>query len=143
MLKKFFSTNHSNTTSLALLILRIGIAVLMLTHGIPKLDKFAEEPVQFLNFLGLGTGLSLALAVFAEVFCSILVLLGFATRLAAIPLAIVMLTAITQVHADDPFAKKELPFHYLLVYISLIILGSGKFSIDRFFSRNKTGIRKR
>ncbi len=137
MLKKIFGTNHSSATSFALLLLRIGIAVLMLTHGLPKLDKFAEEPVQFLDFLGLGATLSLALAVFAEVICSILVLIGFATRLAVIPLAITMTIAITQVHADDPFAKKELPFHYLLVYIFLFIIGSGKFSLDGLIFHKK------
>lgn len=137
MLKNLFRTNHSSATSFSILILRIGIAVLMLTHGLPKLDKFAEEPVQFLDFLGMGTTLSLGLAIFAEVVCSILVLIGLGTRLAVIPLAFTMLIAITQVLADDPFARKELPVHYLLVYIVLFITGSGKFSLDRVIFQRK------
>lgn len=37
-MKKIFGVNNtSNTTDIALLIARLGIAALMLTHGIPKL----------------------------------------------------------------------------------------------------------
>ncbi len=133
-MKKLFSVNNtSNTTDLAILVARVGIATLMLTHGIPKMMMlFSGEPVQFLSVMGLSAELSLGLAVFAEVFCSLLLLAGFATRLATIPLIITMLVAALLIHAADPFTKQEPALQYLIVYIVLLFTGSGKFSIDYF-----------
>ena len=134
---KLFSTNHSaKSINITLLIMRIGIALLMLTHGIPKIAKLSEDPVQFMNFLGLGTTLSLYLAIFGEVICSILVMLGLGTRLAVIPSVITMLVVVFHVHIADPFAKQEMGLHYLLTYAVLFIMGSGRYSLDHLlFSR--------
>ena len=131
-MKKIFSVNKGTTTTdIALFIARMGIAALMLTHGIPKLVMlFSGAPVQFPQAFGMSAEVSLALAVFAEVFCSILLLAGFATRLAVIPLAITMLVAVFLVHAVDPLSAKEPALQYLLVYIVLLLAGGGKYSID-------------
>lgn len=102
----------------------------MLTHGISKIALFNETPVQFMDFMGLGTEMSLALAIFAEMGCSVLILLGLGTRVAVIPLIITMLVAVFIVHGADPFAKQEMGLHYLLVYIMLLLTGSGKYSLD-------------
>jgi len=131
-MKKILSVNKATTaTDIALVIARIGIAALMLTHGIPKLAMlFSGAPVQFPQVLGMSVEFSLALTIFAEVFCSISLLAGFATRLAVIPLAITMLVAVFLIHAADPLSVKEPALHYLLVYIVLLLAGSGKYSID-------------
>lgn len=130
-MKKIFKVYEtSNNMDIALLIGRISIALLMLVHGIPKIAGFAETPVQFMSVMGLGAEISLGLAVFAEVFCSILVLLGLRTRLAVIPLIITMLVAVFMVHGDDPFIKQEMGLHYLLVYVMLFFTGSGKYALD-------------
>ena len=124
---------------LALLIARFGIGFLMLMHGIPKMEKlFSGDPVMFPSIFGLGAEISLMLAVFTEVLCSIFIIVGFLTRFAAIPLIITMLVAIFMVHRADPFAKQELAVIYLLVYLFLFIGGSGKYSTDQLLSgRNK------
>ena len=124
---------------LALLIARFGIGFLMLMHGIPKMEKlFSGDPVMFPSIFGLGAEISLMLAVFTEVLCSIFIIVGFLTRFAAIPLIITMLVAIFMVHGADPFAKQELAVIYLLVYVFLFIGGSGKYSTDQLLSgRNK------
>lgn len=131
-MKKILSVNQTtSTTGIALLILRIGIGALMLTHGIPKLGMlFSGAPVQFPSVMGISAELSLGFAVFAEVFCSILILAGFGTRLAALPLIATMLVAVFFIHAADPIAIKEPALHYLLVYVVLLIAGSGKYSVD-------------
>jgi putative oxidoreductase len=67
-------------------------------------------------------------------------LLGFATRLAVIPLIITMLVVVFYVHADDPFSKQEMGLHYLLTYIMLLIMGSGKYSIDNLLYRKSNYI---
>jgi len=105
----------------------------MLTHGLPKLAKLLPgQEISFPDPLGISPLFSLILAVFAEVVCSLLIILGLGTRLAALPLAITMAVAGFMVHAADPFQRKELALMYLLAYISLMVTGSGKFSVDRY-----------
>jgi putative oxidoreductase len=140
-MKKLFSVNHvPGNINVALLIGRISIAALMWTHGLPKMDKFADTPVQFMEVFGMSHFLSLSLAVFAEVICSLFILLGFATRLAVIPLIITMLVVVFYIHADDPFGKQEMGLHYLLTYIMLLIMGSGKYSIDNLLYKKSNYI---
>lgn len=134
MLRGLFSVRmNDGLLSLWLLFFRVALALMMLTHGLPKLAKLLPgQEIVFPDPLGIGTLPSLLLAVFAEVVCSLLILLGLGTRLAAIPLAITMAVAAFMVHAGDPFARKELALMYLLSYITLIVTGSGKFSVDRY-----------
>ncbi len=116
---------------LALLILRVGSGAMILTHGYPKLMRLiGDEPIKFLDLLGIGSTASLAMATFAEFFCGILLILGFKTRLATIPLMITMLTAAFVAHAADPFGRKELPLLYFIVFLFILIFGAGKFSLD-------------
>src|SRR5690606_10661840 len=111
---------NEKVLDLVLLIIRVGVGLMMLTHGIPKFQKFlAEEPVQFAQVMGMSASMSLALAVFAEVFCSVLIILGLGSRLAAIPLIITMAVVVFHIHGADPFAKQEMHLHYLLFYILL------------------------
>lgn len=137
-MKKIFSVeNNSRTFDAVLLILRISVAVLMLTHGIPKLTNLLSDNPQFVGVLGMSPETSLALAVFAEVVCSMLILVGFGTRLATIPLIITMLIAVFMIHAEDPFAKQEMGLHYLVAYIVLLIAGSGQYSVDAIITKNR------
>lgn len=117
---------------IAFLIIRLGAGGMMLTHGIPKINRlFGEGPVKFADPFGMGPEVSLGLAIFAEVICAGLVMAGFKTRLASIPLILTMLTAAFYAHWDDPFGEKELPLLYFLVFLALLVFGSGKFSLDK------------
>ena len=98
-MKKLFSTRYSdNGLQFALLLLRLALGGLMLAHGWDKLLHFAERSQRFYDPFHIGSGLSLALVVFAEVFCAALVLLGFLTRLACVPLVIDMGVALYFAH---------------------------------------------
>lgn len=120
-----------------ILLGRIGVSALMLTHGIPKIGRLFQDEVKFIDFMGLGPEVSLILAIFAEVLCSIFVLLGLGLRWAIIPLLITMLTAIFMVHGADPFATQEKLWLYVLIYGVLLITGSGRYSLDqKLFSAN-------
>jgi putative oxidoreductase len=123
---------------LALLFIRLGAGGMMLTHGIPKIGRLlGEGPVKFADPFGLGPEISLGLAIFAEVVCAILVMVGFKTRLATIPLIITMLTAAFYAHWNDPFGKKELPLLYVCVFLGILAFGAGKFAIDNFLKKKK------
>ncbi len=138
-MKKLFNVGDANTaTHVGLLVARVGIAALMLTHGIPKLLMLLSgAPVQFPPVMGMTPELSLGLAVFAEVFCSVLILFGFGTRLATIPLIITMGVAVFMVHAADPFKVQEAGLTYLLAYVVLLFTGSGKYSVDQLLSQTR------
>ena len=115
-----------------LLIARVVIAALMLVHGLPKLVMlFSGEPIAFPGIMGMSPEISLLLAVFSEVVCSILILFGIGTRLAVLPLIATMLVAVFYFHLGDPFSSKEPGLLYLVVYVLLFITGSGKYSLDR------------
>ncbi|WP_207426938.1 DoxX family protein [Pedobacter sp. SYSU D00535] len=114
-----------------LLILRVFAGGLMLTHGLPKLMKVMEGNTQFGDPLGLGTELSLYLAILAEVLCALLVILGLFTRIATIPLIITMFVAFFVVHASDPLTVKELALIYLSIFLTIFFTGPGNYSIDR------------
>lgn len=72
----------------------------------------------------------MALVVFAEMFCSLAIILGFAVRLAAIPLIITMLVAAFIIHGDDPWQKKEFALLYLTPFLVLVFSGAGRYSLD-------------
>ncbi|MBC6491291.1 DoxX family protein [Flavihumibacter stibioxidans] len=138
-MKKILSVNSAAaTTDMALLVARVGIGAIMLTHGIPKMMMlFSGAPVQFPPVMGLTPELSLGLAIFAEVLCSIFLMAGFVTRLAVLPLIITMLVAALVFHGADPFAKKELSLQFLLAYVVLLLAGSGKYSVDYLLQGNR------
>ena len=119
-------------TSLGLLLVRLGAGGMMLAgHGWAKLASFGEMADRFPDPLGLGSPTaSLALAIFSEFFCAAALVVGFATRFAAVPLAVTMLVAAFAIHADDPWAKKELALLYAVPFITLVFTGAGKFSVD-------------
>jgi putative oxidoreductase len=125
-------------TDIAILLLRLGVSGLMLTHGIPKLMRlFGSDPIQFGDPIGIGVEASLTLTVFSEVICSVLIIIGLGTRLASIPLIVTMAVAFFVVHAADPFQRKELALFYLIVYIVLLLTGSGKYSLDHYLLKRK------
>ena len=137
-MKTLFSIERPrNVVDIAIFLLRIGIAAFMLTHGLPKLQALSNDPVQFPEVMGMSASLSLGLTVFAEVICSVLILVGLATRVAVIPLIITMLVAVLYIHGSDPFAKQEMGLLYFLTYVALFLTGSGKYSIDYLLSRKR------
>ena len=99
---------------------------------------YDEMTQAFLDPIGLGSQLTLILAIAAEVGCAVLLILGLGTRLAAIPLATTMLVAWFVVHIEDPWVKQELPALFLSGFVALILTGAGKFSLDALFSKSRS-----
>ena len=95
---------NENTVGIAVLLLRLGVGIMMLVHGIPKLQMLFSGDIQFPGVMGMSPTLSLVLAVVAEVLCSILLFIGLFTRIAAIPLIINMLVAILIIHGSGKYS---------------------------------------
>ena len=114
-----------------LLCLRVGLGGMMLgLHGWGKFASFPEGAAGFPDPLGIGSAATLTLAVFTEVFCSVFVILGLGTRLAAVPLLITMLVAGFIHHADDPFSIREKALLYGIGFLVLVFTGPGPWSVD-------------
>jgi putative oxidoreductase len=120
-----------------LLAVRLLSGGMMLTHGLPKFDRlFGEGPVKFADPFGLGPEISLGLVLFAEVGCSLLVMAGFKTRWATLPLLFTMLMAAFYAHGSDPFSDKELSLTFFTLFLSILISGGGRFSLDGWIEKS-------
>ncbi len=130
-MKKIFSTHYSaGAFNVTMLLLRIIPSLLMMNYGYEKLIHFSEMKKDFMNFLGMGSTFSLCLVIFAEFFCSLFIILGLFTRVAAIPLVIAMAVAFFLANNHDFFGKGEMAVLYLTIYLAILIVGPGKASID-------------
>lgn len=136
-MRKLFSTRCSDGAfSFAMLVLRLGVGFLMLVnHGLDKLMHFAEKAPRFADPFGVGSTTSLSMAVFAEFFCSVFIILGLFTRLAVIPLIITMGVALFYAHKGQAFGDGEMAALYLTAYIALLFTGPGSASLDKFIGK--------
>jgi putative oxidoreductase len=118
---------------IAILLVRIGVSVSMLSHGLMKLNKLLSgAEIKFADPIGIGQSASFYLAIFAEVICSFLLILGLFTRLAIIPLLITMLIVVVVVNKGREFGDIELPLLYIFIYLLLLATGAGKYSVDGY-----------
>jgi putative oxidoreductase len=120
----------------------------LLTHGLGKLRMLlAGNFEQMGDPIGLGPVLSLILVAAAEFLCALLVMLGLATRFAALLVVISMSVAAFVAHGSDPWtmekgymlfmsgaskswASKEPALLYLISFLALVLTGAGRFSLD-------------
>ena len=138
MLHNFlYPTYSSFWLSSVLLIGRILFGGMFLTHGLQKLANFEALSDKFPRIMGLGSTISLSLAIFAEVFCTLAFITGFLYRLSMLPMIFTMIMAVFVVHANDPFSAKELALLYLYIFLIMYCLGPGSFAADYFFARRE------
>jgi len=117
---------------LGLLVLRVGLAAMLLTHGIPKFLEFlggnmavAGDPI------GIGGLITTLLVILAEIIAPVLIIIGLKTRMAALLVMVLMAMAVFVVHADDPFGVKEKALLYLVGFTAIALMGAGKISVDK------------
>ena len=124
-MKKIF-TSSPLSLDFGLLLLRVLLAAGLLTHGIAKIANFSALSTSFLDPLGIGVLPALLGAIFAEVVCSILVLIGLWTRLTVFTFIVVFFV----VSGGAAFAQRELAYLYLAGWVVLFFTGAGRFSVD-------------
>ena len=145
MIRRLWATDDSVATS----ILRVGLGAVFFAHGAQKMlgwfggFGFAGTMNLFTNMMHIPGPLAF-LAIAAEFFGGIGLILGFLTRIAAFGIGVNMLVAILAVHHSFGFfmnwagtQKGEgFEFHLLVLAIVafLMIRGAGAFSVDRVLS---------
>lgn len=131
---KFLHLNFlPRSSDLALLVLRLWFgASLFALHGWGKLIGFSDYAAKFPDPLGVGSKVSLSLAIGGEVLCAALLVLGLFTRVAALGAALTMATAFWFAHGAKLVGpgNGELAFMYLGAFLALFVAGGGKFSVD-------------
>ncbi len=135
-MKKLLSTKYSeNSWHTALLLLRIVVGLIMLKHGMDKLSSFNTDKNNFSYLFGAPT--DYILVIFAELFCSIFLILGLFTRFALLPLIVTMAIAFFKAHKGVILgaAGGETALLYLTIYIALLFTGPGKVSIDKMIAK--------
>ena len=118
----------------ALLYMRVSAAVLLLVvHGWPKVLNWHAELGLIEDPLHLGAGLTLSFAVFAEVVCPLLIMLGLYARLACLPILAVLLVSLMLVHPQWSLAEGQFAWLMLILFGGLAIAGPGPLRVERLW----------
>jgi putative oxidoreductase len=132
---------------LSQLMIRLPLGVIFIAHGGQKLfglfggHGFAATLRDYERFLGIPPFLT-AIALAVEFFGGVAVLIGVATRTAALGLAAIMIVAIARVHWVNGFFINwtltpnrghgfEMNLALLGMSLALVTGGAGRFAIDR------------
>lgn len=119
---------------LAPVLLRVVVGVIFVVHGYQKLFSGMEGFTQHVISLGFPGFMAWA-AAGTEFFGGVALILGLFTRWAALGVGCVMVVAILKVHWGDGLTGDhgyEFPLILLCVAVSLVLMGGGTLSLDRF-----------
>jgi putative oxidoreductase len=125
-----------NYKNIGLLIIRVGLGVMFIYHGYPKLMGGEKMWIKLggatkyvgIDFLPLAWGLLCALV---ETLGGALLILGFQFRLICILLLINLLVAAAMGLATEGLQEAAHAIEDAIVFAGLIFLGPGKFSVDK------------
>jgi putative oxidoreductase len=130
------------TLQRVLCVLRIGVGLLTMGHGLPKIMGGIEGWTQ------LGTTFMVPLGIYfwpmwwgllgacIEFFGGIAFILGFCTRLASICLTLMMMVAaIWHMQKGHSFTIYSFPLYLIVVFGAFIYIGSGPYSLDHYLTR--------
>lgn len=141
MLAKIISTNNSKT----IILIRLIVGAVFLSEGIQKFlfpalrgaGRFEKIGLPSPEFLGSFVGAF-------EIICGLLLLIGLFSRLASIPLIVIMLVALaitkSEVYLEEGLwellHESRTDWAMLLGSFFLLIEGSGGYSFDKMIIRN-------
>lgn len=123
-----------NEESIVYLLIRFIIGIIFVLHGYNKLSD-----LQNWNKFILSKNLPEFLGIFSALFekiIGILLIIGFLTRLSSLGLIIFMIIAIYLAHIEEPIYKYLYQISIILLGITLLITGSGNYSVDNFITLN-------
>jgi uncharacterized membrane protein YphA (DoxX/SURF4 family) len=144
MFRKLLKSDFDKTT----ILIRLVVGAVFLSEGIQKFlfahirgsGRFEKIGLPNPEFLGVFVGSF-------EIICGFLILIGFLTRFACIPLIIIMLVAIVTTKVDvlvqsgvwEMLHGSRTDWSMLLCSIFLFLKGGGNWSVDKYLA-DKTNI---
>ena len=143
MLYKFIFPQYCREKLVSFLILavRLFFGVLFFVHGLDKLMNFSVLSETYPSFFGLGSYMTLMLAVFSEFCCSLFLIAGLLERIMVLPMIVAMGVAFFDVH-DAMMPEGELSLIYLVMFIILFFTGPGRYSLDYLIDMKYNEINK-
>ena len=143
MLYKFIFPQYCREKLVSFLILavRLFFGVLFFVHGLDKLMNFSVLSETYPSFFGLGSYMTLMLAVFSEFCCSLFLIAGLLERIMVLPMIVAMGVAFFDVH-DAMMPEGELSLIYLVMFIFLFFTGPGRYSLDYLIDMKYNEINK-
>lgn len=135
----------SNLQSIFLLYMRLVWGHQCFITGVAKFVHISTV-IQFFTSLNLSHPIFTAYAVASfETVCGLLLFIGFSSRLAAIPLIVIMVSALSLAHSEafiqlrflfEPaLLVRQAPYPFLLTAVLVFVFGPGKASIDAWLKR--------
>lgn len=135
----------SNLQSVFLLYMRIVWGHQLFLHGIQKFNH-TETVIQFFSILSVPMPEFTAhLVAIIEIVGGLFIFIGFMSRLAAIPVFIVMGSALSLAHseafiewrflAEPTMLVQQAPYPFLITALLVFIFGPGRVSIDAWLKR--------
>ncbi len=114
-----------------MLLLRVAVSLeIAIVHGFKKIGVGVSQAENIPNPLHLPDAFNNVFAIAANIVFPFFVLIGLFTRLATLPTLAVTLTGYFVVHWNDSLLEKDTPFIYSLIFLVILMLGPGKYSID-------------
>jgi putative oxidoreductase len=138
-------TDIFTSSSLALLILRVGTGIVFIPHGYPKMSGRGNQEkhsraslTQSIAQLGLPFPYATAIVVGTiEFIGGWMLIAGLLTKWVALAEAFVMLVAAGKLFFQKSFVDgADFPFSLLVSTLALALLGGGALSLDRLFFGN-------
>jgi putative oxidoreductase len=131
-MRKLLSTSYSSGAfNFALLVQRVVTGLLLLIgHGLPKIQNFSELSRNFYDPFRISHRGSLILVILAELFCSMLLVLGLFTRIVAFIIVINLSVAVFIYNSGQPLKAVDLGAIYLTSIFTIMIVGPGRISVD-------------
>jgi putative oxidoreductase len=134
-----FGSASSQYVEMAIAFMRVGIGVLTIFHGVPKIMggvAMWKELGAFMHplgiyFLPIMWGF---LGAATEFFGGIALVLGLGTRIASVCLVIMMIVAFAW-HLDrgDSYQVYSFPLSLIVVFLAFIVIGDGMYSLQHYF----------
>ncbi|MGH9712121.1 MAG: DoxX family protein [Candidatus Acidiferrales bacterium] len=118
---------------LALLLLRLALGIIFISHGYPKLFTHTRDTIQMFGHMGF-PGYFAYVAGVIEFFGGIVLILGLFTRIAGLLLTCEMAVALWRVHIPQgPITQVknyEFPLMLAAAAFTLATVGAGVISLD-------------
>ena len=122
--------------NVTMLFFRIAVSLEMIfVHGVKKLGIGVAATEKVPNPLHFPEAFNDVFAAAANILFPFLVLIGLCTRLATLPTLAVTLTGYFILHWNEALLVKDTPFIYSIVFLMILALGPGRFSIDNYISK--------
>lgn len=130
-----YSTLDSAARNFGLFFLRAsGALFLLCVHGLPKLLNFNAQLLVIEDPFHMGGSLTLCMAIFAEVICPLLILVGVLVRLACLPILFLLLVALIVVHPEWSIDQAQFGWLLTIIFTSILIAGAGPLALNRRFA---------